>query len=171
MRAFLALSLSASLALAGCNSNLNPVNWFGSSSAVEANPEIVSETVNPLIPETRKPLFSSGEKPDETVLISAITEMRVDRTVSGAIIVATGLAPRQGTYEPELRPDNPELRPDENGVLDFTFRVLYPDSATPAGDERLRQITAAYSLSNEELEAVRVIRVSGAQNARETRRK
>lgn len=171
MRAFLALSLSASLALAGCNSNLNPVNWFGRSSAVEANPELVSEAANPLIPKTRKSLFRSSEKPDETVPISAITEMRIDRTVSGGILVATGVAPRQGAYEPELRPDNPDLQPDENGVLEFTFRVLYPSSATPAGDERLRQITAAYSLSNEELEAVSVIRVSGAQNGREIRRK
>ncbi len=149
------------------NSSVNPSNWFGGSEevAVSATPA----NVNPLIPPAR-----ANARPVSVyqgVLIETVSDLRVERDPTGAIILATGIATRQGAYEARLIPVIENDLPDENGVLTYTFEVLYPPDASPAGSEQTRRVSVARSVSLQTLEAVRLIRVVGATNARETRRR
>ena len=172
MRRPVSLLMVAALILTACggwsNSGLNPGNWFGGSRSV-AVPS-ADGGVNPLLPPQRERILSRPEAEDRSVPIAVVSEMRVDRAINGAIVSASGLATRQGAFAPELRPLDPELRPDENGVLTFAFRVVYPEDSTPVGNDRTRTVDAAISFSTEDLRGVQRIRVTGQQNAQESRR-
>lgn len=153
----------ACLVLAGCASRFNPFNWFGGSREVASS----SEAVNPLIPER-----SGISRPEEVYageLIAQITDLRIERTRSGGIVLAEGLAARQGPFAVQLTPATEDDTPVD-GVLTYSFDIVYPEYQTRVGPERTRRVTAARSLSNETLAGVSVIRVLGAQNAREVRR-
>ncbi len=169
MRKPLTLLLAGSIVLAGCggwrDSRINPSNWFGSSEVSEAP---VSEDVNPLIPEkTGRGLFDKPEAEDRTVLVAEVSELRIERTPVGAIIYVTGVASRQGAFDVELRP----VANEDPSILEYDFRVVYPENATPVGSEFTRTLRAARSLTNEDLSGVRLIRVNGSSNARESRRR
>lgn len=147
------------------DSKVNPRNWFGRSDEIRR--EVEAETVNPLIPvEDKVDLVRKAEEEETRVLLDAVTEMRVERTPTGAIIYATGLPARQGAFDVALRPNEDA----EDGVLELEFVVNYPEFATQRGSEFSRTVRAAYSLSNGDLRDVRLIRVLAAENARETRR-
>ncbi|MEX0320253.1 MAG: hypothetical protein AB3N21_20045 [Ruegeria sp.] len=166
----LTLLLVAALTLSACNawrnSRVNPSNWFGNSRSVPADTATAGE-VNPLLPATRG---RDAAPVDRSIPITAITELKVEPTPTGAIIYATGVANRQGAYAARLRPELTEENA-ENGVLAFSFRVLYPRDPTPQGPEQTRRITEAISVTNQDLEGIRLIRVTGQQNAREARRR
>ncbi len=161
---FLALTL-ATLVLTGCNSRLNPVNWFGDSSETA-----VSDTFNPLVPEEREGFFGSRDDSYPGVPIDTVTEVTIERTRSGAIVLAKGVAARQGPYQVQLTPANIDDEPVE-GVLSYSFDIIYPNFNTAVGSEATRRVTAARSISNDTLEQTRTIRVNGARNAREIRRR
>ena len=115
MRKSLILLVVASLVLASCgwrDSRVNPRNWFGRSKEVAAAP--APEQVNPLIPKSRG-VFSKPIRPDTSVPVARVTELRVEQTNSGAIIYASGIAARQGAYGARLLPANEDLIPDEKG--------------------------------------------------------
>ncbi len=171
MRKSLALILTGTLILAGCggwrDSRINPGNWFGKSRSAPVA-EASAEAVNPLLPdEGRKSIFARADKEDLSVPVAQISELRVEPTPNGAIIYASGIASRQGAHEVELRPV-PEAA---DGTLEYTLHVLYPVAATPAGSEHSRTVQAAVTISEQSLRGIRTIRVSGAENARETRRR
>lgn len=171
MRISLAILLVTSLAVASCgwrDSRVNPRNWFGKSREVAVETEQVE--VNPLIPSRRRGVFARPEREDLSVPIATITELSVEPTNTGAIIVATGIAERQGAYDVRLVPDSEDLAP-EDGVLSFSFRVLYPRKGSAVGSEFSRTFRDGYSISTADLEGVRTIRVSAARNALETRRR
>lgn len=151
------------------DSGVNPKNWFGSSKEVPADAEAAD--INPLIPEKRNSILSKKEVPvDIGVPIAQIAKLQIERTASGAIIHATGIGAREGAYNARLVPDDPgEIA--ENGVLSYTFRVYYPAGTTAFGTERTRRVDVAHSLSNQQMDGVRSIRVSGTDNARESRRR
>ena len=107
---------------------------------------------------------------DRSVPIAVVSELRIDPTNTGAIIFASGVATRQGAFGAELRPD-PSEQNAKNGVLAYTFRVIYPEEPTPQGPERSRTVSDAVNVTAQELEGIRLIRVSGQQNAREARRR
>ena len=163
--------LLASFVLSSCgtvrDSRVNPFNWFGRSQPAQTQP---SEAVNPLLPRQRSRLLKRPDEIYQGVAISTVSEMKIERTISGAIIHATGVANRQGGYDARLTPVNPDELPLD-GVLSYTFDVVYPRRNSPAGAERTRQITVARSLTHEELQGVRVIRVQGVQNSLESRRR
>ncbi len=163
--------LTASLLLVSCggwsDSRVNPRNWFGNSRSVETSE--TKAAVNPLIPR-RSGIAQRPAPVDRTVPIATVTAMRVERTPTGAIVHATGVATRQGAFDVEIRPD-PEATDAEKGVLAFRFLVVYPKFATRSSTQRSRTVNAAIALSQQDLRGVRLIRVSGAQNARETRRR
>ena len=123
----------ALLGLAACSSwrgsSLNPSNWFGGSEPVATT---LSEdgTSNPLIPEA-SPFARQAPPPGS--LINEITALEIDPGNTGAIVLATGLATRQGAFDPRLRPLDPQNPVDEDGVLVLQFLVRYPQDATPAG--------------------------------------
>lgn len=162
----LAVLLIGSLALAGCNSKLNPANWFGSGRSVP----VQGSADNALIPEHRPGLLSRREAPDLSQPIAQVSDLVVERKRGGAILRATGVATRQGAFEARLVPTDPELRPDETATLTFDFLVVYPEGETETGSTHTRSITAAYSLTDHQLENIRAIQVRGAENALESRR-
>lgn len=174
MRKPILVLLATSLFLAGCggwrDSRVNPGNWFGQSRPAAVATVDGEDAANPLIPRTRTSILARAEVEDISVLIPNITELRVERTSTGATIYATGVATRQGAYGSSLRLD-PVDENTKSDVLSFTFRVLYPPYPTPAGPERTRTIREARSLSDKDLRGIRLIRVKGAQNQRETRRR
>lgn len=162
--------LVGTMTLAACggwrDARVNPRNWFGGS---EETTPVEAEYVNPLLPQEEEKanlLGSAPEEVDRGVAIARITDLRVERTDTGAIILATGEAKRLGAYKAELVRDE-TVASDE---LVFVFRVTYPEKATYAGSPTTRTIRAAASVSNQDLTPIRVIRVIGAENARETRR-
>ncbi|MEY8843247.1 hypothetical protein AB9K41_29795 [Cribrihabitans sp. XS_ASV171] len=163
--------LVAALGLSACggwrDSRVNPSNWFGGSREVPVDTVPAAET-NPLIPQrSGTGLLSRPEREDRSQPIMTVTELEVEPTPSGAIIRATGVGLRQGGFDAQLRPDPTAAE----GVLAYTFRVIYPEDPTPQGTEASRTIRAAVTLSRQQLAGITTIRVSGAQNARETRRR
>lgn len=166
----LALTLAA-LVLVGCgtvrDSRLNPFNWFGNSREVAT---VSTGEVNPLIPNDSGGVLSRPERVYAGVPIDEILELQIDRTRSGAIIVARGLAARQGPYEVRLTPLDLDEKP-QDGVLSYSFDVIYPASNTNVGPEQTRRVTVARSIGNQTLAETRVVRVVGARNAREVRRR
>lgn len=166
----LALSLTA-LVLTGCGfgqSRLNPFNWFGDSREVSVATE-EARPANPLIPRRNRilarPEVIYGGNPIDTV-----TELRVEPTLSGAIVQATGVAARQGAYDVRLTALEEDGVPVD-GVLSFSFDVVFPNRPQPVGNVRSREVVVARSLTQADLEGVRVIRVIAARNAREVRRR
>ncbi|MEP2717518.1 hypothetical protein [Pseudophaeobacter sp.] len=124
--------------------------------------------MNPLIPENGgKSIFARPDPEDLSIPARQISELRVEPTPNGAIIYATAIAARQGAHDLELR-RVPDTDPD---VLEYTFRVVYPVAATPSGSEHSRTVQAAVTVSKQFLREVRIIRVIGAENQRETRRR
>ncbi|MDX2483365.1 MAG: hypothetical protein QNK42_06860 [Pseudodonghicola sp.] len=167
----LTVLLVSSMLLASCGgwsgSRLNPGNWFGKSRTERVQP--VEET-NPLVPKTRRGMFSRPDKVDMTVPIAEVTELRVEQTSTGVIIYAEGLATRQGPYEVELRPvTTPEEKAE--GILSLSFRVVYPAQPTPLGTAFSRTVRAAHSMTKQEISGVREVRVAGESNVRSTRRR
>lgn len=176
MQKSLMILLAASLVLSSCSSwsesRANPRNWFGKSRSqpVSTVPDD-SVATNPLIPQrSGRGLLERPDAVDLSVPVYVVSELVVEPTPTGAIIRATGLAQRQGAYAAVLRPDEPDGQ-SEKGVLSFTFRVVYPEDATPAGSEHTRTIFAAQTLSRKNLEGIHTVRVRGETNVRESRRR
>jgi len=171
MRITLGALLIGTLALSSCggwrDSRVNPTNWFGNSREA---PIETDANLNPLIPqeEERVSLLGRGddEEVDNSLPIAVIKDMRIERTSVGAILTVEGEAARNGAYDAQLVPSITQ----EPGRLEYTFRVNYPKNATYRGTPATRTIRAAVSLSNQDLAGVRVLRVIGKENARETRR-
>ncbi|KUP92708.1 hypothetical protein [Tritonibacter horizontis] len=173
MRITLGALLIGTLVLSSCggwrDSRVNPTNWFGNSREA-AGSKVEAPNPNPLIPDTDKDRVNLLGRDDDTVdhsqPIATIVDIDIQRTPIGAIVTAVGQATRNGAYEAALVASDPQ----EPGRLEFTFRVTYPDKATYRGTEATRTIRAAVSLTNQDLAGVRVIRVVGETNARESRR-
>ncbi|MBL4767996.1 MAG: hypothetical protein JKY94_09825 [Rhodobacteraceae bacterium] len=172
MHKSLTVLLTAGLLLSSCgwsDSSVNPKNWFGSSKEIPVGTE--AGDINPLIPKKKNSILNSKEKPvDIGIPIAKISQLRIERTSSGAIIHATGIGAREGVYGARLVPDTPGETP-ENGILSYTFRVFYPQGTTAFGTDRTRRVDVARSVSNQQMAGVRSIRVSGTDNAREARRR
>ncbi|ANP38763.1 MULTISPECIES: hypothetical protein [Rhodobacterales] len=169
MRKPLSLLLASAIVLAGCggwrDSRINPSNWFGSSRVAEAP---VDGDVNPLIPEkVGNGLLDKPEAEDRSVLIAEVSELRIEKTPTGAIVYATGVASRLGAFDVEMRP----VPNDDPAVLEYDFRVVYPEDATAVGSAFSRTLRAAVSLGRQDLAGIRTIRVNGSGNARESRRR
>lgn len=175
MRKTILIVTAASLVLASCgwrDSRVNPRNWFGKSREVVTETRAEeAEEVNPLIPSARRSVLARRTPADLSVEVEKVTDLRVEPTATGAIVYATGVAARQGAFAARLTAANDGAEPDENGVLSLSFRVTYPRYATKQGSEFSRTVHEAFSLTNLELQRVRTIRVTAAQNTRETRRR
>ena len=120
---------------------------------------------------------------DREVLKNALTQMGVDENTlslidSVAAVISESaekvvVAPNGFQYEELLKGTSifslvSEFT--ENGVLTLDFVVAYPSQNTPVGGTSLRQVHTARSLSKQTLETTKLIRVVGANGARETRR-
>ncbi len=159
--------VASALVLTSCgtvrDSRLNPFNWFGGSRAVAP----VSETAtNPLIPRQREsilrddaPVVYAGTR------VAQISELSVDRRPGGAIVRVKGVTAAQGAFDVRLVEDEDS---EDRTTLDFVLVALQPSGAV--GPVDTREVTAATFVTNQTLQGVRQIRVSGASNARAVRR-
>jgi hypothetical protein len=156
----LPLFLALSLTITGCarlaESRLNPLNWFGRSTAVAAQPQ----DLRPLVPAAALVAVT-----DTRPLIDQITTLSIDRTSDGAIIRATGIATTQGFYNAQL-----VLVEAQGGTVTYAFRVATPTGFEAIGTAASREVTSATALSAAELAGISVVRVLAATNAREARR-
>ncbi len=150
------LTLCVALTLTGCariaQSKLNPLNWFGRG-----------QVIAPANPEDRKPLIPAGattQLADTRGLIDTIINLTIDRSPAGGIVRATGVAATQGYFNAQL-----VLVSSDNGLLVYEFRVETPRGFEQIGTQASRQITAAVTLTMQQLAGVRQIQVRGARNA------
>ena len=171
MRISLSVLLVASMGLGACgvvsDSALNPTNWFGRSASVP----VEEASTNPLIPAGQGGLFAGRRAQNELYIgtpFDEIVDLTVERIPGGAIVRATGLAARQGTYSVQLTPENEDELP-VNGVLTYRLEGVAPTN-TAVGTPPTREVTAARKLTSQELRGVRSIRVEGLRNARVARR-
>ena len=150
-RFIIALMLVATIA--GCarvsESRLNPFNWFGRSEKAEVS-------------------VNTGENVDPRGLVSQVIALRVEQVPGGAIIRATGLPTRQGYYDGVLLPVGREAA--NEGVLSYEFRASAPYQQTRVSTQQSREIIVGRFVSEQTLDGVRQIRVSGASNALVVRR-
>ncbi|WP_299875272.1 hypothetical protein [uncultured Sulfitobacter sp.] len=166
------LLLVATLTLSACgavrDSRVNPFNWFGQSRSVPVEPQAQT---NPLIP-TRGGLFASArEKAAEYngSPFDQVTNLTIERIPGGAVIRATGLAARQGSYDVRLTPVN-EDEEAVDGVLAYRLERVLPATRTNVGAQPTREVIAARHVTDQMLRGVRVIRVEARRNAVESRR-
>ncbi|WP_460273415.1 hypothetical protein [Celeribacter sp. ULVN23_4] len=152
--------------LTGCasvqESRFNPLNWFGKSEpvAVDENGQQIV-TLKSLAPRKGYPVFV-----DSRPLAPTISDVKVVQSASGAIITATALLPSTGYFDAQLVPAASE----RSDTLVFEFRLRAPESAAPTGNAAQRKITAARSLSFDEIAGIHTIIVQGAEGARQVRR-
>ncbi len=145
--------------LAGCSGggslgSLNPFNWFKNTGNASQSGAAL----------TLAPRRGYTAVTDTRPLIDQITGLSIDKTASGAIIRATGLAPAQGYHSADL-----VLVSAISGELTYEFRTRAPGTVLRIGSERLREIIAGTHLSQSQLRGVRRIRVVAAQNSRTAR--
>ncbi|MEY1555478.1 hypothetical protein AB3Y40_07560 [Yoonia sp. R2331] len=158
MRPALPLALIAVVTATGCarvaESRLNPLNWFGSSTAV-ANVDAAGNL---------RPLVTAEmvrREVDGRVLIDSVETLEISRNAGGAIVRATGVAATQGSFNAQLVPVA-----FEGGTLTLAFRVEQPQGFQPQGETNTRRVTVARVLDATMLAGVRSIRVQAARNAR-----
>ena len=172
MRRVTILLLAAVVGLTACgtvrDSRINPLNWFGNSreEPVQAAPE---KAVNPLIPEQSSGgLFKRQKELDNVytgVPVNVVRDLVIERVPGGAIIRVTGVSQFQNVFDIRLTPVDEDEEPVE-GVLEYRLEARIPEKPISGGDERLRTIVAARTVTDGELELVRQIRVIGQDNAR-----
>lgn len=151
MRGWPILTVALCGLLAGCESNLNPVNWFGGGEDAETGLDLNALGVGAL------------------PLIDQVTDVVLERAPGGAILRATGVPPTLGYWDAALVPVDPDLRPDENGVLTLDFISQPPPGPQPAGAPAAREIVVAYFLSTQTLRGVRTLSVRAERNTRSVR--
>ncbi|CUH83367.1 hypothetical protein [Thalassovita mediterranea] len=166
----LSVLLISSVVLAGCGqSRLNPLNWFGSATTVEA-PDPARPEVNPLIPERSR--ITARDTTYKGLLVADIKSMKVERIPGGAVVRVTGVAAAQGSHDVRLEALNDGAPID--GVLVYELRAVTEEQRTrtpgKVGNERTRLITAASFVSDQALARVRSIEVRGQNNALASRR-
>ena len=174
MHKSLSVLLVATMSLSACSdSNDSDANSSNQSDSATSTPtEVSSEDPNALVPQNgdAKGLFERRKVEDNSVPITVINELRFEPIPTGAIIYAAGTAIRQGAFNAQLaRVRSEEL--SKNEVMEFTFRIDYPEDATAQGTERTRMVSKAVTVSTKELEGIRLVRVVGQQNALETLRR
>ncbi|MCY4152380.1 MAG: hypothetical protein OXE94_09130 [Aestuariivita sp.] len=157
------------LLLSGCaghsESRWNPFGWFGGRDD-QAKGESAAD-VNPLLPR-RTAINDRPTQSYEGVVIDNVLELKVEPTRSGAIILATGLASRQGAYDVRLLAED-ENAGSKNGVLSYRLFTLYPDGEASIGSSESRRVFVAHSVTSEALRNVRTIRVTAANNSLQRR--
>jgi len=168
MRKTLTLLVVAGLTLSACgsvrDSRLNPVNWFGQSRSESVEREAKT---NALIPERRALSRKRDEAPAPGPLVQRITALTVDRTAGGAVIRAEGVTAAGGAFDVGMLPIEAG---QDDATLSFELRARLPARTTPGAPEAARKVIAATSVTNQQLQGVRSIRVMGLENMRSTRR-
>ena len=137
-------------------SSLNPFNWFGGGNATPGADDRALSLA---------PARGYAQAVDTRPLISQITALSADKTASGVIIRATGLAPAQGYHSAGLvAVASPNAR-----ELVFEFRARPPQRTARIGPVRLRELVAGVHLTRAQLVGIRTVRIIAGQNSRTVR--
>jgi hypothetical protein len=160
MKSFIFLLLATSLLTTGCestrDSKANPFNWFGGSKKeVKKN-----DAEGALIPKKKLAMFRM--KKDAVYLgqpIDKLSTLVVDEVPGGLLVQVTGMAQKTGFYNGQLIP----LDSADPTVRGYRFDIIQP-ADTVGGSPASRTLSVAVYLTNQDLEAIRVIRVRGANN-------
>lgn len=167
MRVSIPALVVSALFLAGCSTNANPMNWFGSDGPDESNLTPI-ESTNPLIPETSGFFKSRNEVvPYQGTPIDAISDLALERFPGGVIVRATGVSATQGAFNARLTSVTEDVTPVD-GVLTFRFEAQYTQII--GGPQQSREVVIARQFTDQQLQGTRTIRVEGLQNALERRR-
>lgn len=134
------------------------MNWFGRSEVV------TNGTDNPLIPK-RRGIAARDVKPYAGTPVAVIRELVVERVPGGAIIRADGIAARNGAFDVRLT----AVETADAGVLAYSLDAVVP-ARSSVGTEYVRTVTAAINVTDQDLDGIKTIRVSGVQNAMTARR-
>ncbi|MEL7125755.1 MAG: hypothetical protein AAGK30_05970 [Pseudomonadota bacterium] len=175
MTKFTVLLLIGAMALGACSTRLNPFNWFGRGQSEPVASPQEAEEVNPLIPQSeRVRLNLFGLRDDDAEYpggpVDQVSDLVIERVPGGAVIRAAGVPDYQGAFGVRLQPANDDEVP-EDGVLTYRLEVIRPDGARVGGPERVRTVTAARRVTDNQLAGVRTIRVEGLRNAQTSQRR
>lgn len=147
MRAFLILAATA-IVVTGCarvaDSRFNPLNWFGRPEQIATTPD--RDALRPLVLPGDTTTVVDGRS-----MITQVTDLQVDRTPTGAIITARGVAPSAGYFNAQLVHTG-----TQSGVMTFEFRAEAP-ATPPAGSGNALYITAATSVDLAGLQGVSAV--------------
>lgn len=177
MRLLTTTILVTTLTVSACgvirDSRVNPFNWFGRSQSEDIRPDPRAAT-NPLIPvNERGGLFSSVREETEAYFgqpVDQITDLVIERVPGGAIVRASGISDFDGPYGVRLTPTS-EDGEAVDGVMTYRLEAERPRRTGRVTSQRVRTVTAAARLSDQELAQISTIRVEGARNAQSTRRR
>jgi len=157
------LLMASLLAVTGCGgggnlslSNLNPFNW-GKSDVAEVQAERIAAARSTV-----------ATIDDGRILLPSVGSIALDRSPTGVILRASGVAPAVGYHSAGLRPVSAG-RPDENGVARFELVALPPEAVIGDSSAFARQLNVATFLGNSRLRGVRQIVVMSAGDERSVR--
>ena len=165
MRFILAISMVMTLAAcaggsstgsASSMANLNPFNWFGGRGAPSRD-----AAGTPSLAPARGYVQIVDTRP----LIDQITALAAEKTASGVILRATGLAPSEGYHSADLV----AVASANSGELVFEFRARPPANVARIGPTRLRELVAGVHLTRAQLIGIRIVRVVAGRNSRSIR--
>lgn len=152
-RIIFVLCIAATVTACGrvAESRFNPLNWFGNAR---------NETIDGgLLP-------AGYNAEDPRPYVAQVTELRLERTASGAIVHATGITPTLGYWNADLV----SVPSDDPSVLTYQFRMLPPAGNAMNGTPQQRMVHVGAALSERALDGVRTVRVQAATNALSVRR-
>lgn len=155
MRISVAAALAIATLVAGCDSNLNPVNWFNRDGAPPVTEAAEGET-----------------RGDPRPTVDQVVSVTTDRVPGGVLVTAVGLPPTQGWFAADLVPqltDISDRAVPENGVITFRFAVVPPRTPQPVGTQASRELTAGTTLTDSQIAGVRSIVVLGERSQRSAR--
>lgn len=166
--------LVATLLLAGCgsvrDSRINPFNWFGNDTPSGASDIETAREKNPLIPELGPVQQSRAERERyKGTPIDSVTDVTLERIPGGVLLRATGVAATQGVYDAQLTPVTEDGPVD--GVIIFSLDALNDPDLRTQGPVQTRDVIVATTLTDQDLGNARTIRVAGARNAIDIRRR
>ncbi|NRA99260.1 MAG: hypothetical protein HRU32_05465 [Rhodobacteraceae bacterium] len=121
--AVLGLALAACSRETGSGRSWNPATWFDGRD----------------IPDTLIPV-EQRLSTDNRLLVEQITDVAIERTPGGVIILATGLPPTQGFWQTGLVLDRVDGEPLD-GTLSYQFRIAPPLTNAPTQEGRVRTDT------------------------------
>jgi len=94
-----------------------------------------------------------------------LAQASLERSSTGSILVARGVAPTQGFHTAGLSPMD-DGRPDAAGIITYRFTAIPPAGPEAVGDPRTRGIQAAAFIPTRAEKNLRGVRVTGADTSR-----
>ena len=154
-------ALAITVLFAGCAeapvTKASPKGWL---DALTKTAEM-AETADALIPHKQLKIFRFKSPATDLAdqPIDRIAQFVADQVPGGVLITATGETAKTGSYNGQFT----TLGSADSSILEYQFNVFQPPGATP-GTGKLRRITIAKFLTEQDVIKISLIRVHGADN-------